>query len=193
MFSIRLSSVLYPTQLHRRNVCVHMCTHNSIDIIISTYTALWWSEHVLCVIRPGRNPKDEASAKKSQRPLGVVAAALTGSRGWFTAPSLHTRHQSSPSPPAKKKEEFIHRKSAVLLTDAAYITTAHAAATCFPPRYRAHGGDGELLGPTFRPPWHHSAIWAWLTGSLFVFPSKTESISCAPFVLDCRLKKRCPF
>lgn len=48
----------------------------------------------------------------------------------------------------------------------------------------------ELLGPTSRPAWHHGTMWAWVTGGLFVFLFKTESISCAPFVLDLRLKKK---
>lgn len=104
MFSIRLSSALYPTQLHRRNVCVHMRAHHSIDIIIPTYAA-----SLMVYTRPVRDPLREelrmrlsASHKDSWSHCGEAAQEP----GRFSDPSPHTRHRSSSSPPPDKREEF---------------------------------------------------------------------------------------
>lgn len=61
MFNIRLSSVLYPTQLHRHDTCARasararaLCAHTIVSILSSHPThALWWSAHVLRMILRG--------------------------------------------------------------------------------------------------------------------------------------------
>ncbi len=97
MFSRRLSSALYPTQLHRRNVCIHMRALNSIDTIISTYAA-----SLMVAARPVHDPLREelrmrlsASHKDSWNCCGEAPREPDR----VTAPSLHTRHQSLLSPP----------------------------------------------------------------------------------------------
>lgn len=79
MFSRRHSSASYPTQLHRRNVCVHMRSHNSIDTIISSYTA-----SLMVSARPVHGPseggvEDEAFLQVTKY-LGVVAVKLPRSQ-----------------------------------------------------------------------------------------------------------------
>lgn len=87
MFSRRLSSASYPTQLHRRNVCVHMRAHNSIDTIISSYTA-----SLMVSARPVHGPseggvEDEAFLQVTKC-LRAVAVKLPRSQ---TDSALHRR------------------------------------------------------------------------------------------------------
>lgn len=77
MLSIRLSSVLYPTQLHGRAVCTRVRgpAPGSIDMIISTYT----SSLMVCT-RPVREPPRVGMRMRLSgshtRLLGVFAASL---------------------------------------------------------------------------------------------------------------------
>lgn len=129
MFSRRLSSALYPTQLHRRNVCVHMRAHNSIDIIVSTYTA----SLMVCARPVARSSEggieDEAflaSHKDSWSRCGE-----SGPGALLTHHSITAHKQSIIIiTTTRQREEFTQRKSAALLNGCSVRYGPHVHPPC---------------------------------------------------------------
>lgn len=201
MFNIRLSSVLYPTQLHRHDTCARASARARAHTQLYRYyhlilhmLFLWWSAHVLRMILRGWSWR--WSFLQVTKNPGAVVASLprrqADSQLHHCTEDINLHHQHLTKKGICRQEVSRISNGCSLSWDRTY--TRHV----FPATgigSRAHTQTHthtwvELLGPTSRPAWHHGTMWAWVTGGLFVFLFKTESISCAPFVLDLRLKKK---
>lgn len=141
-----------------RLVCVCVCVHFRTNIIFETYTSS------LMVSIDGWRGWGSLGVINT---LAVVAVELLEELCWFTGASiilpLSTWKQTGSG-------LYIVEVEAV----DARSTNAHSLATCFRLlellRWNTHRPDSSSSLPTSQPSWHGSAIWAWLTGGLFVFP-----------------------
>lgn len=132
MFNIRLSSVLYPTQLHRHDTCARASARARAHTQLYRYYhlilhMLFDGLHTSCVWSSEGGVEDEAFWK-SQRTLERLWPRCLGGR--LIHSSITAQRISIFIISTWQRKEFADRKSAVFLTDAAFLETAHTLAMC---------------------------------------------------------------